>query len=86
MTAAVGISNFILNRYPPVLSSVYALAFGTRRNRSIRRASWRPHSLPVAIPLLGIVTVTLFADLLIMRVSTTSVTRTTTGSRTRNAQ
>lgn len=67
MTAAVGISNFILTRYPPVLSSVYALAFGTG-GIGLFAALAGDRITASAIPLLGIVTVTLLADLLIMRV------------------
>jgi hypothetical protein len=67
MTAAVGISNFILTRYPPVLSSVYALAFGTG-GIGLFAALAGDRITASAIPLLGIVTVTLWADLLIMRV------------------
>lgn len=67
MTAAVGISNFVLNRYPPVLSSVYALAFGAG-GIGLFAALAGDRISASAIPLLGIVVVTLFADLLIMRV------------------
>lgn len=67
MTAAVGVSNFILTRYPPVLSSVYAVAFGTG-GIGLFAALAGDRVTAGAIPLLGIVTVTLLADLLIMRV------------------
>ena len=67
MTAAVGISNFVLTRYPPVLSSVYALAFGAG-GIGLFAALAGDRISASAIPMLGIVTVTLFADLLIMRV------------------
>jgi hypothetical protein len=67
MTAAVGISNFILTRYPPVLSSVYALAFGTG-GIGLFAALAGDRITASAVPLLGMVTVTLWADLLIMRV------------------
>ena len=67
MTAAVGISNFVLNRYPPVLSSVYALAFGAG-GIGLFAALAGDRISASAIPMLGIVAVTLFADLLIMRV------------------
>ena len=67
MTAAVGISNFVLNRYPPVLSSVYVVAFGVGGIGLF--AALAGERIPAsAIPMLGIVAVTLFADLLIMRV------------------
>jgi len=67
MTAAVGISNFILTRYPPVLTSVYALAFGAGGIGLF--AALAGERIPAsAIPMLGIVALTLFADLLIMRV------------------
>ena len=67
MTAAVGISNFILTRYPPVLSSVYVLAFGIGGIGLF--AALAGERIPAsAIPMLGIVAVTLLADLLIMRV------------------
>jgi hypothetical protein len=67
MTAAVDISNFVLTRYPPVPSTVYALAFGTG-GIGLFAALTGDHITASAIPLLGIVTVTLWADLLIMRV------------------
>ncbi|EHB46984.1 hypothetical protein MycrhDRAFT_6043 [Mycolicibacterium rhodesiae JS60] len=67
MIAAVGISNFILTRYPPVLSSVYALAFGTG-GIGLFAALAGDRITANAIPLLGIVAATLWADLLIMRV------------------
>ncbi len=67
MTAAVGISSFVLNRYPPVLSSVYVLAFGVGGIGLF--AALAGERIPAsAIPMLGMVAVTLFADLLIMRV------------------
>ena len=67
MTAAVGISNFILTRYPPVLAIVYVLAFGVGGIGlfTVLAGERIPAS---AMPMLGIVAVTLFADLLIMRV------------------
>jgi hypothetical protein len=67
MTTAVGISNFILVRYPPVLSSVYALAFGAG-GIGLFAALAGDRITASAIPLLVTVTVTLWADLLIMRV------------------
>ena len=67
MTAAVGIPNFVLTRYPPVLSSVYALAFGAG-GIGLFAALAGDRISASAIPMLGIVAVTLFADLLIMRV------------------
>ncbi len=67
MTAAVGISNFVLTRYPPALSIVYAVAFGTG-GVGLFAALAGDRISASAIPLLGIVTVTLWADLLIMRV------------------
>ncbi len=67
MTTAVPISNFVLSRYPPVLSSVYALAFGAGGVGLY--AALAGERIPAsAIPMLGIVASTLFADLLIMRV------------------
>lgn len=67
MTASVGVSNFILTRYPPLLSSVYVLALGAGGIGLF--ASLAGEGIPAgAIPILGIVAVTLFADLLIMRV------------------
>lgn len=67
MTAAVGISNFIRTRYPPVLSSVYALALGAG-GIGLFAALTGDHIGAGAIPLLVVVTVTLAADLLVMRV------------------
>ena len=67
MTTAVRISNFVLNRYPPVLSGVYALAFGAG-GIGLFAALAGDRISADAIPMLGIVAVTLFADLLIMRV------------------
>lgn len=67
MTAAVGISNFILTRYPPVLSIVYAVVLGTG-GIGLFAALAGARITASAIPLLGIVSVTLWADLLIMRV------------------
>ena len=67
MTAAVRISNFVVNRYPPVLSSVYAVAFGAG-GIGLFAALAGTRIYASAIPMLGIVAVTLFADLLIMRV------------------
>ncbi len=67
MTATVGISSFVLRRYPPVLSGVYALAFGAGGiGLFAALAGYRLSAS--AIPMLVIVVVTLFADLLIMRV------------------
>jgi hypothetical protein len=66
-TAAVGISHFVLDRYPPVLSSVHALAFGTG-GVGLFAALAGKHVGASAIPMLGIVVATIFADLLIMRV------------------
>jgi hypothetical protein len=67
MTVAASISNFVLIRYPPVLSSVYALAFGAG-GIGLFAALAGDRISARAIPMLGIVAVTLFADLLIMRV------------------
>jgi hypothetical protein len=67
MTAAVAISKFIVTRYPPVLSSVYALAFGAG-GIGLFAALSGDRITTSAIPVLGMVTVTLLADLLIMRV------------------
>lgn len=67
MTATAGISTFIRLRYPPVLSGVYALAFGTG-GIGLFAALAGTRITARAIPLLGIVTVTLLADLLVMRV------------------
>lgn len=67
MTAAVGISRFILTRYPPALSVVYVLAFGSG-GIGLFAALSGDRITAGALPLLGMVTVTLFADLLIMRV------------------
>ncbi len=67
MSTAVHISHFVVNRYPPFLASVYALAFGTGGIGLF--AALAGERIPAsAIPMLGIVAVTLFADLLIMRV------------------
>ena len=67
MSTAVHISHFVVNRYPPVLASVYALAFGVGGIGLF--AALAGERIPAsAIPMLGIVAVTLFADLLIMRV------------------
>jgi hypothetical protein len=65
--AAAGISHFVLDRYPPVLSSVYAMAFGAG-GIGLFAALAGKHIAASAIPTLGIVVATLFADLLIMRV------------------
>ncbi len=67
VSTAVHISHFVVNRYPPVLASVYALAFGVGGIGLF--AALAGERIPAsAIPMLGIVAVTLFADLLIMRV------------------
>jgi hypothetical protein len=67
VSTAVHISHFVVNRYPPVLASVYALAFGVGGVGLF--AALAGERIPAsAIPMLGIVAVTLFADLLIMRV------------------
>jgi 4-hydroxybenzoate polyprenyltransferase len=66
MSAAVRISHFVLHRYPPVLSSVYVLAFGAGAI-GLWAALAGEHLSTSAIPMLGIVAATLFADLLIMR-------------------
>lgn len=67
MSTAVHISHFVMRRYPPVLASVYVLAFGVGGIGLF--ASLAGERIPLsAIPILGIVVVTLFADLLIMRV------------------
>jgi hypothetical protein len=67
VTTAVRISHFIVDRYPPVLSSVYALAF-CAGGIGLFAALAGEHISARAIPMLGIVAATLFADLLIMRV------------------
>ena len=67
MSVAVHISHFVLNRYPPALSSVYALALGAGGIGLFAALAGERISAS-AIPLLGIVAATLFADLLIMRV------------------
>ena len=85
MTTAVHISHFVVNRYPPVLSSAYALAFGAGGIGLFAALAGERISAN-AIPTLGIVAVTLFADLLIMRVLDDIRDRTTTGSPTHNAQ
>lgn len=66
-TTAVRISHFILDRYPPVQSIGYALAFGGG-GIGLFAALAGEHITAGAIPLLAIVSVTLLADLLIMRV------------------
>lgn len=67
MSTAVHISHFVVNRYPPVLATVYVLAFGVGGIGLF--AALTGERIPAsAIPMLGIVAVTLFADLLIMRV------------------
>ena len=67
MSTAVHISHFVVIRYPPVLASVYVLAFGVGGIGLF--AELAGERIPAsAIPMLGIVPVTLFADLLIMRV------------------
>ena len=67
MSTAVHISHFVVIRYPPVLASVYVLAFGVGGIGLF--AELAGERIPAsAIPMLGIVAVTLFADLLIMRV------------------
>lgn len=67
-TATAGISKFVLDRYPPVQSSVYALAFGAG-GTGLFAALAGKHLGVRAIPMLGIVIVTIFADLLIMRIA-----------------
>lgn len=67
MTATVCISHFVLDRYPPVLSSVYALAFGAG-GIGLFAALAGEHIPASAIPLMCLVAATVFADLLIMRV------------------
>jgi hypothetical protein len=67
VTTAVRISHFVLNRYPPVLSSVYVLAFGVGGIGLFAALAGERISAS-AVPMLGIVAATLFADLLIMRV------------------
>jgi len=67
MSTAVHISHFVVNRYPPALASVYVLAFGVGGIGLF--AALAGERIPAsAIPMLGIIAVTLFADLLIMRV------------------
>ncbi|WP_428341836.1 hypothetical protein [Mycobacterium sp.] len=66
-TATAGISHFVLDRYPPILSSVYALAFGAG-GIGLFDALTGKHIAASAIPMLGIVVATIFADLLIMRI------------------
>ncbi len=67
MTTAIRISHFLLDRYPPVASSVHALAFGAG-GVGLFAALAGERIAASAIPLLVVVAVTLFADLLIMRV------------------
>jgi 4-hydroxybenzoate polyprenyltransferase len=67
MTVAVHISSFVLSRYPPALSSAYALAFGAGGIGLFAALAGERTSVG-AIPMLGIVVATVFADLLIMRV------------------
>jgi hypothetical protein len=67
VSATVRISHFVLNRYPPVLSSVYVLAFGTG-GIGLFAALAGEHISASAIPIVGMVAATLFFDLLIMRV------------------
>lgn len=67
MSAAVRVSHFVLHRYPPVLSSVYVLAFGAGGIGLFAALAGERISAR-AVPMLGVVAATLFADLLIMRV------------------
>lgn len=67
MTAVAGISYFIRSRYSPVLSIVYTVAFATG-GIGLFAALAGDRITASAIPLLGLVTVTMWADLLIMRV------------------
>jgi hypothetical protein len=64
---AADVSHFVLSRYPPVLSSVYVLAFGAGGIGLFAALAGERISAS-AVPMLGIVAATLFADLLIMRV------------------
>lgn len=67
MSTAVHILHFVMKRYPPFHASVYVLAFGVGGIGLF--ASLAGERIPLsAIPILGIVALTLFADLLIMRV------------------
>ena len=60
MSTAVHISHFVVIRYPPVLASVYVLAFGVGGIGLF--AELAGERIPAsAIPMLGIVAVTLFA-------------------------
>jgi hypothetical protein len=67
VTTAVRISHFLTDRYPPVSSGGYAVAFAAGGIGLF--AALAGERVPAgAIPLIGAVAVTLFADLLIMRV------------------
>lgn len=67
MSTAVRMSHFVVDRYPPILASAYALAFGVGAIGLFNALAGERISA-AAIPMLGIVAVTLFADLLILRV------------------
>lgn len=66
-TSGAGISRFVLDRYPPVLSGVHALAFGAG-GIGLFAALAAKHVAIGAIPFVASVVVTIFADLLIMRI------------------
>lgn len=67
MTTAAGMTRFVVDRYPPVLAGAYAAAF-TLGGIGLF-AALAGEGIPVgAVPLLAAVAVTVFADLLIMRV------------------
>ncbi|MGV0849827.1 hypothetical protein [Mycolicibacterium phlei] len=67
MSTAVRMSRFVVDRYPPVLAAGYAVASGVGGVGLF--AALAGERIPLsAAPMLGIVAVTLFADLLILRV------------------
>lgn len=67
MITAERMSHFVADRYPPVAASAYAVAFGVGGIGLF--AALDGERIPAsAIPVFGFVAVTLFADLLILRV------------------
>ncbi|MCV7283052.1 hypothetical protein H7J88_25790 [Mycolicibacterium flavescens] len=67
MITAERMSRFVADRYPPVSASAYAVAFGIGGIGLF--AALGGERIPAgAIPMLGVVAVTVFADLLILRV------------------
>ncbi len=85
MTAAVRISNFVLSRYPPVLSSVYALAFGAGGSVFSPRSP-KSAFLPARFRCSDSRCRPCSPTCSSCASSTTSVTGSTTGSPTRNAR